>query len=1419
MSFRTDLLNNSQCDGYLDLGAPPITEWSPEHNQSEAACTEDGSTDDQCCLVHRGDAQTSRVWKQDGDMTTSSVAESFSSSSIVGNAVHTSRVAAIGDFDADGIPDIVIGNRLYLNKNEGKFAFQHGVQIGPRDFAQVYAGDVDGVEPDDVVAVYEDNAVEVFLTKYDPQNHMLNASGGVGFHSLGIVLGAGVATVTTVNFVGALRGFGTTCRGRDIGCTSLERAVFVGTADTNDYLWVSPRVIMREMDQPDERGVPIPVGRRASDTPDPDMFPTASLDAYIEVDDVMSPICVASYGAACRSDIYDRCVPPDDTSAICPRNFPTCMGATWTKNNRLNPGNWHQKYGRCTTAQPTLSLVFSPLANTRHRTLSSAHFFTDLQQRHQALLIGTGRESPNALGYLGFPGFIERYVGQGTTYVETVAVAAKRLDRGVSRDGEKIIGVNLLCFANKGDKNACLRMDVDADLDRENKAVGDLQRSRVKDPSPPPRPPAPPGPPPFPPLPPPPAPPGPPPEPPSPPPYMPCGSESYHVVHGSKGTRLTAEAACRSHFTGIWGSRATGKGDLARVINQQDQGWLNSAVLAAGTKAAKGNVCLWMGGGRGQSTRSHERPYTPNEQYWHWGNYMTSDMTWHGLRGNIGASVYDIRMNYDGWSSTETNVHYQDYYNPPSTSGGNHPAMAYCITDDANNGKWVTQDPSTEDYYICMQSCEDDVYSSSRRSLDEEEEKEGKKEPPAGRRRNQAEEDLLCSYTDPVIEKEPTDGLPNWNSFTTTYLVKTSLHPSGPAIGAARSPLECEQLCDATAGCKVILELHSCFELSDYQCYMFETDEPQFDALGVAITEKLGTATQYGCSLLADGSFGTTRQRACALKVGGGLGEMFEFGHEDEDTSDVEIAYLDSDDYPDVVTSSGRGFLRVYRGTLHSREQGDFSGSMPETLRDFKLTVDQPTPPPTPPNTPPGTPPPPSPPPPSPPPPIPLASPPPSVPPPSPPPAPPVPPSPPPPRECWSGLKCMQACMAWQEQEIYDITANGRKCDYCVTLTTFTDTNGNSLDTCSDVDCANARMTHEEKNAAFDLCRDTYCGNCAATHYTGKIVSFVGDNALNCRTSDVPGYTELGYVRDDGGNWVVIGDEVVGGGSYMLISDEDVPINVRKPSQFLAHNNAYPGGANPSSFGCFRSASFVESARPELCQGQRKFLCAVNQNNGEWMFNNNEDMDGPLGELEQDNVMLTLHEQLEWRPCTGYCNKNPCRFTTCLPLPGFACQQSLGDADCAPYGEVCFCSCCQAPTGRRQLEAYANQSQVEARARREGTRLFPGNGDDVTTVTATATATATATRHRHHHQSRMAGARKPTTTTTRPGRASRATRATRACCPMCSRFSLPTLTTTRQTRRTSSCTRPRSRPARARSAATPWVALGTTASWCTRPAT
>ena len=104
------------------------------------------------------------------------------------------------------------------------FAYSNGVQIGPRDFAQVYVGDVNGPGPDDVVAVYEDGSVEVFLTVYNPASAFLARTRGIGFHSMGVVLPGGLARVTTVNFLGTLHGYGTNVEGEwDVVMRALRR--------------------------------------------------------------------------------------------------------------------------------------------------------------------------------------------------------------------------------------------------------------------------------------------------------------------------------------------------------------------------------------------------------------------------------------------------------------------------------------------------------------------------------------------------------------------------------------------------------------------------------------------------------------------------------------------------------------------------------------------------------------------------------------------------------------------------------------------------------------------------------------------------------------------------------------------------------------------------------------------------------------------------------------------------------------------------------------------------------------------------------------------------------------------------------------------------------------------------------------------
>jgi hypothetical protein len=992
MSFRTDLLNNSQCDGYLDMGAGDIpTEWDPSNQGDHVACTEDGHTDDECCVVHRGEAQASRLWTQAGDMATASVSKAFARSSIVGTSVHTSRVAAVGDFNNDDFPDIVIGNQLYINRaaplctsgnakrvemetsagrskkayewyacaqptdilgcnhvdtDEGtgssnwvascpvgslvycypvatasdfpehhattcadafpagvasqprvaaaKFDYQHGIQIGPKDFAQVYAGDIDGVAPDDVVAVYEDGSVEVFLTNHDPSNPLLAASGGVGFHSMGVVLGAGVATVTTVNFIGTLQGYGTTCRSKDFGCTSPERAVFLGTSDTDDYLFVSPQVFARNQGAS---------SRRAQET-----------GAGSE--------CYANHGSVCRSlQFAHPCVPATDPDLICPLDYATCTGAEerwdvqtgvnchpyvgtgpWTvqewdpvdrawsnrgvpaanrftqatvaqcktlclENSECTYFNYDTLNSRCyirkaipgtlmfsglgtgdprpcdNVGDPSMSyastwdhyalklnhgtcvatkrmdftMSFSPLANTRHRTLSSARFFTDIAQTHQALLIGTGVESPNALAYLGFPGFAERYVGQGAIHVETVAVAAKRVD----------VGVNLLCFANKGAKNSCMRMDIDKDLDRENKVVGDLQTGLNPEPNEPPLPPFAPHPSPAPP---------PPPPPPSPLPNPPPPPWSWPTFR--------------------------------RLLDGNDNASLDTSL--------------------------EPQPVAREVTTW--------------------------------------------------TTAFGHAPRQQLLTDVAKQRQLSES--------ILGFNCD---YEAHDLCLDEE-----------------------CL----------------WNSDTATPPTRTDF-PRENALfpvldDRSVSTQECKDLCEVTADCNYLLMLTSCRAPYDSLCYMHKERDPG-DA-GVLGTSTTGSPA-YQCSLLS-GTAAVEYTRTCASRPGGGTSPHSEFGDVNEDTSDIAIAFLDDDAYPEVITSSERDHVRVYRGTLWSLTKGDFSSTVPETLMEVSLTDNVPLSPPPPPAAPHASPSPAPPPPPRPPPR--LAQ-----------PSPPPPPRPPP---CWDATKCGQIC-------------------------------------------------------------------------------------------------------------------------------------------------------------------------------------------------------------------------------------------------------------------------------------------------------------------------------------------------------------------------------------------------------------------------
>ena len=146
--------------------------------------------------------------------------------------------ATIGNFNNDELPDIIISNKLYLNNPDspGDFSWNPGVEIGSSPCDLSAAGDVDGSSPDDFVCVHPDGSVEVFIGLFDARlaqpGNVLEKTGGVGFYSAGVALPAGIATVTTINFLAAKGGYRSNCRGRDFGCVSLHRSVFLGTSDS-----------------------------------------------------------------------------------------------------------------------------------------------------------------------------------------------------------------------------------------------------------------------------------------------------------------------------------------------------------------------------------------------------------------------------------------------------------------------------------------------------------------------------------------------------------------------------------------------------------------------------------------------------------------------------------------------------------------------------------------------------------------------------------------------------------------------------------------------------------------------------------------------------------------------------------------------------------------------------------------------------------------------------------------------------------------------------------------------------------------------------------------------------------------------------------------------------------------------------------
>lgn len=116
VSLRTEAECRAACGAFEGCGGFDFTADPAQPDASSCRFFEGGNTPDftvadrtycwmethagdhACCVLSRGHAEASRLWYQTNDMQTASVAESFGTSAIVGTAVHTSRVAAVGNF-------------------------------------------------------------------------------------------------------------------------------------------------------------------------------------------------------------------------------------------------------------------------------------------------------------------------------------------------------------------------------------------------------------------------------------------------------------------------------------------------------------------------------------------------------------------------------------------------------------------------------------------------------------------------------------------------------------------------------------------------------------------------------------------------------------------------------------------------------------------------------------------------------------------------------------------------------------------------------------------------------------------------------------------------------------------------------------------------------------------------------------------------------------------------------------------------------------------------------------------------------------------------------------------------------------------------------------------------------------------------
>ena len=448
MTFVSDGLKDgaTECGGYFALESPP--------SDARLLCDADTPVG-ACCVAPKGSADASRVYLHTTD--DQGAAHQLRQSHHVGLGAYGTEGATYGNFNDDEFPDLVIGNRLFLNSGNGDFSHQEGILIGSTAVKACYAGDVDGMPPDDLVFVYPNNEVEIFLSVFDPD--ALPASGGVGFVSAGVVMQAHAAIISTVNFIGTHEGYGTNCRGVDFGCVSNRRAVFVGTENTDDMVFVS--------DEDASPSAPYAL----------EQFPgSCSRTTHLELRTFQG--CLLAARALGFDDPPDTDALPSQARLLHQNRCYTTregMQNYYRTTTRFAPYPNKKGNGLLCQRLPSANsfergVRFTPVANSKHRTLSSARFFLDLGRRRQALAIGTGAESPNSMAYLAIPGFTPHALGSAAGE-ESGSVTTARIGDDA----------NLICFGNRNAADRCHRFAVNSrKQQRNNQISSDMSRTRER---------------------------------------------------------------------------------------------------------------------------------------------------------------------------------------------------------------------------------------------------------------------------------------------------------------------------------------------------------------------------------------------------------------------------------------------------------------------------------------------------------------------------------------------------------------------------------------------------------------------------------------------------------------------------------------------------------------------------------------------------------------------------------------------------------------------------------------------------------------------------------------------------------------------------------------------------------------------------